>query len=145
MPNDNLRPTSSGHFRLSGDFDPDEITARIGVQPSCVLRTGDIHPDSGRPSGASYWWLRCADDADGDVSDQIISLIVKLRGVSQAVSELSAKFDGTMELVAYLDGNYPGFFLMASLVKDLASLNVDLDCKYIYASQNSSREANDAN
>jgi hypothetical protein len=122
-----------GYFSLSGDFEPDEISRQIGVEPSWFQRKGDINPGSGRPRLGAEWCLACTDDEYGDVADQIIMLVTKLKSKANVVAELSPKFFGTLNLVAYLNGTYPGFFLMASVVRDLASLNVDLDCKYIYA------------
>jgi hypothetical protein len=124
-----------GYFRLSGDFDPDDISKQLGLSPTWVQRIGDPGPpDAIGPSKGAEWCLACVDDEYGDVSDQILVLVSQLSSKAAVVAELSTKFDGTFNLVAYLNGTYPGFFLMASIVRDLASLNVDLDCKYIYAS-----------
>ena len=124
-----------GYFSLSGDFNPDEITRQLGIEPSWFQRIGDPGPPGalGSRKGA-VWCLACDDDDFGDVGDQIISLVVRLMDKSEIVSDLSTRFFGTFNLVAYLNGNYPGFFLMARIVRDLASLNVDVDCRFIYAS-----------
>ena len=142
-------PRTIGYFSLSGEFDPDEITQRLGIEPSWCHRIGDPGPpDAKGPRRGAEWCLACADDDFGDVGDQIISLVCKLERKSEIVSELSAKFWGTFYLVAYLDGNYPGFFLSSRFVRDLASLNVDLDCAYTYAPDGlteSNEESEDAN
>ena len=124
-----------GYFSLSGDFDPDDISKKLGLSPTWVQRIGDPGPpDAIGPRSGAEWCLACTDDEYGDIADQIIMLVTTLKSKAATVAELSPKFDGRFNLVAYLNGNYPGFFLMASIVRDLASLNVDLDCKYIYAS-----------
>ena len=123
-----------GYFSLLGDFEPDDISRQLGLSPTWFDRKGDISPVSGRPMQAAKWCLACTDDEYGDVADQIIMLVTKLKSKAATVAELSTKFSGTFKLVAYLNGNYPGFFLMARIVRDLASLDVDIDCKYIYAS-----------
>jgi hypothetical protein len=133
-----------GYFSLRGDFEPDDISRQLGLNPTWSQRKGDIHPGSGRPRLNDEWCLACADDDFGDVGDQIISLVVKLTPKATTVAELSTKFDGTMHLVAYLNGNYPGFFLTASILRDLASLNVDLNCEYIYVSNEPSEDGKSA-
>jgi len=141
-------PRTLSHFCLSGEFDPDLITQQLGIQPSWVLRIGDPGPPGARGTRKGAEWCLAADEewvANGDVSDQIISLVTRLKRKSDTVTELCMKFDGTIKLVAHLNGNYPGFFLMASVIRDLANLNVDVDCNYVYASDEPMRERNDVN
>jgi hypothetical protein len=133
-----------GYFSLRGDFEPDDISQQLGLNPTWSQRKGDIHPGSGRPRLNDEWCVACAEDDFGDVADQISSLVTKLLPKAATVAELSTKFDGTMYLVAYLNGNYPGFFLHASIMRDLVSLNVDLDCEYIYASDEPIEDGNSA-
>jgi hypothetical protein len=134
-----------GDFSLRGDFVPDDISQQLGLNPTWTHQEGDIYPGSGRPRLDGEWCLACADDDFGDVADQIISLVAKLRPKAAIVAELATKFDGTMHLIAYLNGNYPGFFLSPSIVRDLASLNVDLDCKYICVSDKLTEDVTSAN
>jgi hypothetical protein len=123
----------TGYFSLSGTFNPDEITQQLGIEPSWVQRIGDPGPPGAMgPRKGAEWCLACADDDGGDVADQIISIIRRLSPKALTVAELVTKFEATIYLVAYLKGNYRGFFLSASVVRDLADLNVDVECEYIY-------------
>jgi Domain of unknown function (DUF4279) len=123
-----------GYFSLSGNFDPDEITQQLGIEPSWAHRIGDPGPlNAVGPRLGAEWCLATDEDAYGDVADQIIFLLDRLKWSTEAVASLASKFTATFKLAAYLDSNYPSWFLSSEFVRQLAALNVDLDCKYIYA------------
>lgn len=136
------RVLSMGHFVLSGEFDPDDITRQLEIEPSWTRRIGEPGPWDGwtRPLRVASWYLACGEDDFGDVSDQVAALCVRLRGKTALVSSLSRQFSGEFNLVAYLDGNYPGFFLTQEMTRELADLGVWVQCTYVYAPQQNQDE-----
>jgi len=127
-------PKHIGHFELSGDFDPDEITRLLDIEPSWIHRKGGLrYEDSHGPSTVSAWILYCMEDVGGEVGDQISSLLFKLRPKHDIVKKLCTDYFGWFKLYAYLDGSSTGFLLKQSKLRELHSLGVSVDCEYIYA------------
>jgi hypothetical protein len=124
------------HFVLSGDFDPEAITARLGIEPTWTLKAGSLNPETGLPRKASYWVLACGDEEAGcDLQDQVIYMLWQLNSCKSDVAALCREFKGDLNLFACLDSNIPGFWLDASTLRKLAELNVDVDCRYIRSSE----------
>jgi len=127
-------PKYIGHFELSGDFEPDEITRLLAIEPSWVLRKGvDWVGGAKGPTKVSMWVLHCMADAAGDVNDQIISLLTDLWPKRDQVAELSLRYRGTFHVYAYMDSNYIGFWLDRAELQKLVALGVELEGHYIYA------------
>ncbi|MGA7158574.1 MAG: DUF4279 domain-containing protein [Acidobacteriaceae bacterium] len=124
-----------GNFTLIGAFDPDDISRQLGLTPSLCNRIGSINPASGEPRTCATWTLFVDEEDGGDVSDQVIKLLVKLEGNAQTVTGLSERFTAYIQVYASLHECHSGFFLNAGLLKDLADLNVDLECSYIREDQ----------
>jgi hypothetical protein len=123
-----------GHFELSGDFDPDEITRLLGIEPSWIHRKGGLrYEDSHGPSTRSAWLLYCFPDAGGEVSSQLVFLLSILWPKRDIVKKLCSDFFGWFKLYAYLDGSSMGFMLDQGMLLKLHSLGASLDCEYIYA------------
>jgi|ERR1035437_3182993 hypothetical protein len=126
-------PNRIGNFTLRGDFDPDEITKQLGIVPDWVARKGEYTVEGALgPIKASIWVLYCLRDAGCDVSDQIVSLLSKLSNKLALAGELSAKYDGTFNLVG-CRGSGIDFWIEAANVRRLADLNIDIDCDYVDA------------
>ena len=124
------------HFVLSGDFDPAAITARLGIEPTVAMKVGTPIDGTDRTWGASSWILACGDEEAGcDVQDQIIFLLFQLEACKAEVASLCKEYRGDLNLFACLDGNIPGFFLGSEILRKLAELNVDLECKFVRSSE----------
>jgi hypothetical protein len=131
------------HFVLSGDFDPDAITARLGIEPTRSLKAGVMDPETGRSRNTSYWVLGCGDqDAGCDMQDQVIYMLSQLDSCKAEVAALCDEYRGEFNLFACLDGNIPGFWLDAYTLRKLAQLNVDMDCRYIRSSEIDGKDGN---
>jgi hypothetical protein len=124
------------HFVLSGEFDPDAITARLGIEPTATLMAGTLNAETCRPIKASYWVLACGDEEAGcDVQDQVVYMLSQLNSCKTEIAALCEEYRGDLNLFACLDGTIPGFWLDAPTLKKLAQLNVDVDCQYIRSSE----------
>jgi hypothetical protein len=131
------------HFVLSGDFDPEAITATLGIEPTRSLKAGVVDPETGRSWNTSYWMLACGDqDAGCDAQDQVIYMLSQLDSCKTEVAALCDKYQGELNLFACLDGNIPGFWLDASTLRKLAQLNVDMDCRYIRSPEIDGKDGN---
>jgi Domain of unknown function (DUF4279) len=127
-------PKHIGHFELTGDFDPDEITRLLDIDPSWIHRKGGLwYEESHGPSKVSGWVLYCLPDCGGEVDSQIVTLLSTLWPKRDIVKKLCSDYFGCFNLYAYLDGNSMGFSLDQGQLLQLHSLGISLQCEYIHA------------
>ncbi len=110
---------SIGHFSLWGDFDAQEITTRIGLNPSVVYAKGSTDL-SDTPAQIATWDLYCPDDLQ--TSEQIDYLLSVLLPRAEEVRELASRYQGAMNVVG--DGS---FGLQPVTMNSLANLNLTLN------------------
>ena len=124
------------YFRLSGKFDPDEITRLLEIQPSWLKRIGDVGPPDGLGAmrGAEWCWQSEDDDAN-HVADQLIFLAGALWLKREIVAELSDKFGGTFHVYNEDYGANRDWFLSAQTLRLIADLHVDIECEDIRFTQ----------
>lgn len=124
------------YFRFYGDhFDPDEITRRLGIEPTTRFRPGDPITEDGEGRRRGYgWFLKVGKYPTLDIED-LLNELRELVPVSPAVvKQLCA--DLNVELIIVCGVGLDGLELVPTLffpqdflawVKELgASLNVDL-------------------
>src|SRR5437868_6664753 len=92
------------YFSLSGNFDPDEITRLLQIQPTSVKRIGDPGPpDALGPRLEAEWSWQPDDDDSDDVGDQLAYLAGALSLKRDRVAEQSKKFFGTFHVYNQID------------------------------------------
>jgi hypothetical protein len=128
-------------FTLTGQFEPDEITGLLGIQPSWVKRIGDPGPIDalGPRLGAEWAWQPVDDDSD-DVGDQLAFLAGALSLKRDQVAEVSKKFCGTFHV---FDINRD-WFVSAETLRLIADFQIDIQCRNIRFTQDDEVK-NDAN
>lgn len=123
------------YFSLSGEFEPDEITRLLQIQPTSVSRIGDPGPGSTRPRlGAEWVWQPDSDDS-ADVGDQLTYLAGELSQRAEEVARLSRKFFGTLRVHNQIDGVKRDWFLSAETLRLLADLHVYIECENVRLAQ----------
>jgi hypothetical protein len=113
--------------------DPDEITSQIGMQPTTVVRKGDVkHPGTdgvGPLLHTQNWWIRKIKLPPRLNLEECLELSLEtLQTYAENISIISRKYSG--ELAIYGNSRQatrPSLNVDASIVKKLASLGVDLD------------------
>jgi len=121
------------YFRLQGDFDPDEITRLLEMEPSCVERIGDPDPrGTSHPRLGAEWTWQPEDDDSDDVGDQLSYLAGSLSVKREKVAELSKKFFGTLHVYNQVDNQLDtvnrNWFLSSQTLRLIADLHVDIEC-----------------
>jgi Domain of unknown function (DUF4279) len=131
------------YFSLRGSFEPAEVTARIGLEPTESWRKGEIDSKTQRERRVSRWSLRSrlpeTEPLEGHIRDVLAQLDVR----GEAVREVARQAEACMQLVAYFYGDYPGLHFDRDITEGLAryALDVDFDFYYLYSHQ---REDTDA-
>jgi hypothetical protein len=123
------------YFTLTGDFDPAEISKRVGVTPTECWLKGDVNPRTQHERKFSRWSLYSRLERNASLEDHIADVLQQLGENKSEFVEVSSKHGGVMQLVAYFKSGYPGLDFERELVKSLAafSLSVDFDFYYLYS------------
>jgi Domain of unknown function (DUF4279) len=123
------------YFALEGDFDPADITARVGVQPSECWRRGDICDRTHRERKASRWSLYSRLERSQELEAHICDVLAQLDTHAEAFAAVSCEYGGWIQLVAYLHRDYPGLHFDRGITEWLAryTLAVDFDFYWLYS------------
>ena len=66
------------YFRIAGDFDPEEVTAILGLQPDNSWKIGDVRRDGISTYTCANWSFGRCDEYDGLVENQMRKTIAPL-------------------------------------------------------------------
>ena len=113
-----------GHFCLWGDFDPDEITKKLGLKPSSVDNKGEMWEGANFPSQVSGWDLHCPPDLTLD--EQIEFLLDLLLPRAVVLQLLAAQFTAELNVIC----TNGVLNLKFNTINRLAHLGVGLNCFY---------------
>ncbi len=122
-----MSQTLHPYFRLSGEFDPDEITRILEIEPSWVARIGDPGPPDavGPRKGALWVWQPDTDDSN-DIGDQLAFLAGSLSQKGESVAKLTKKFDGTFYVFNEVGEARAEWFVSSRVIRLIADLRVDI-------------------
>lgn len=85
------------YFRIAGDFDPDAVTERLGLQPNRTWKIGDMRRDGTIYDFASWEFGRC-DKYDVLVENQMHTTIAPLLDKINILNEIRESFNVTFTL-----------------------------------------------
>lgn len=123
------------YFALEGDFDPADITARVGTPPTECWRRGDTCDRTHRERKASRWSLYSRLDRDQELEAHIRDVLGQLDACAGEFAAVSRECGGWIQLVAYLHRDYPGLHFERDITEALAryALAVDFDFYWLYS------------
>ena len=118
------------YFQLSGQFDPDDITNRLAMEPSWTQKIGDPGPPDALAFrlGAVWAWQAQGDDSD-DLGDRLAYMAGTLSLKREAVAALSRDFFGTLHVSCSPRSGRESWFLSADLLRRLADLQVAIEAE----------------
>jgi hypothetical protein len=120
------------YFTISGQFDPDDITLQLEIEPSWIQRIGDPGPpDALGPRLGAVWGWQPQDDDSDDVDDQLAFMAGALSLKRDKVASLSRSFDGTFHVYSWQDVGRGNWFLSSDLLRLIADLQVNIECKQV--------------
>jgi len=124
------------YFRFYGDsFDPDEITRRLGIQPTNQFRLGDPINGNPRARWPSYSWIiKVGPRTTLDIKDMLGELREKADVLPAVVKQVCADLNLDLVITCGVSGEdadaVPTMFFPTELLKWVtelgASINVDV-------------------
>ena len=105
------RTTCYTYFSITGEFDPDEITSILGIQPVKTFRSGEpryylkngLKVDTGYKYSCSCWdGCRC-EEYDVNISNQMEKTIEPRISPSMKVIDFCSKVRAELDIDWYID------------------------------------------
>lgn len=103
---DEIIPEVSLYFRFYGDaFDPDEISRRLGVQPTNKFRPGDPIDEEGRARWPGYGWvIKVGPRQTLDIEEMLGELQKRANVSPQVVRQTCAELDLDLVITCAVSG-----------------------------------------
>jgi Domain of unknown function (DUF4279) len=120
------------YFTITGDFDPNGITDRLGIRPSESWHKGDRNERTHYERKFSRWSLNSRLDHSAALEEHVRDVLNQTRDHASAICEIGQEFDCWVQLVGYFHNEYPGFGLDSESIAGLALLKVGIDCDFYY-------------
>lgn len=121
------------YFCIEGfPFDPEELTKRLGIQPTKIWRKGDIHPKTRYEVQLNRWMLYSRLGKEKWLEDHVSDVLLQLDACSEALTPLTLECEAKLQLVGYFHQSYPGFQLDRGTTKKIGAYNLILDCDFYY-------------
>ncbi len=119
----------SASLTITGlDFDPQDITDKLGIIPTKTWKIGDlIHPKGTIKRKHNGWVLKSNLSKDNDLEAHIKSLLEQLQPVWDRVQEISHKYDTEISCVIYTDGEVPSIHLDQEIINKSHQINAEID------------------
>jgi hypothetical protein len=127
------------YFAIKGDFNPDEITDKLNLQPSEKWNIGDFRKDGKTKHTFSLWEYGRCENYNVIVENQMLQTIDKLIPKIQELKEIKQKYDVsfTLEVVptAYVGESTPALGANRKIIEFCYHTETDIDIDlYVYDS-----------
>jgi Domain of unknown function (DUF4279) len=118
----------STYFRLTGAFNPDEITAVVGIAPTKTHRAGDlISPRATMRYQNNVWRLDSSLDQSCDLEDHIKDVLERLQPGGAALINLCTQYAASIEcVISSYGGDRPAIAFSRDLLKQVTALNAEI-------------------
>jgi len=130
------------YFTLVGDFDPADITLRLGIEPTRSWKKGDINPNTQYERNHSRWSLNSRLEQTASLESHVSDVLEQLRPHASSVEQIRDEVEGGLQLVAYFYSVYPGFSLEAPVLFELGKLKLGIDCDFYYLYSDKREDSN---
>jgi Domain of unknown function (DUF4279) len=111
------------------DLDPDEITSRLGCQPSVSRRTGEVWTTPRgveRVARTGSWLLKIETRHPGDLDLQVAELLASLSVDLSVWDDLTMRFDADVFCGLFMRESNEGLSLSAKTMKNLGSRSLPI-------------------
>ena len=123
----------------------EELTRRIGLQPTEAWHAGDPSPPPRPTRKFSAWHLQSRLPLSDEVERHIIDVLDQIRGHEDAIREIARGCEVIMECVGYFHDYYPGFALDADTVRRIGECGASIDLDFYHYFADKPDSENDRN
>ncbi len=109
------------YFTLTGDFDPQNISAFLRLEPTEQWRKGSRNERTHLERTFSRWSLESRLERSASLEDHVRDVLEQTLGRAEAIREVGKEHTAYMQLVGWFHNDYPGFGLEADTISGLAA------------------------
>ena len=120
------------YFFFVGEFDPVDLSARVGMEPTRSWRKGDTNPHTNLEREHSRWTVDSRLHEQSSLEAHVDDVLEQLRPSAEAIRSERDRTDGGLQLVGYFHTDYPGFGLSDRVTAELADMKLGFDCDFYY-------------
>ena len=120
------------YFTVTGEFAPEDISKRLGLQPTDCWIKGSRNEQTHLERKFSRWSLYSRLDRTVALEAHVDDVLEQLQPARDRIADLLKEVTGEMILVGYFYRDYPGLHFKASTLSNLAAINVDIDMDFYY-------------
>jgi hypothetical protein len=120
------------YITVVGDFDPETITARVGLKPSEAWTKGEQNERTHRERKFSRWSLNSRLERSASLEDHLKDVLEQALPKTEQFRQVGEEYQVGVQLVGYFYNDYPGFGVDQDSISGLARLNVGIDCDFYY-------------
>ena len=121
------------YFTLTGDFEPADVTAQIGLEPSFACRKGETF---GRENKAvrkfSRWIVDSRLPSENFLEEHVVDVLAQLAEVKDRVAGLESKWEPHVVLTGFFSDLASGIFLKSEMLSLIADMKLGLDIRMNY-------------
>jgi hypothetical protein len=118
---------SGARIKIFGrDLDPDEVTSRLGLTPTRVLRAGHPRPRTSIVEKEGLWELKSDLPEDRDLAEHVASVLGKVVPLTHLVREMSGQYTVLLACIVHAPSE-PPLALSRDAVGQLAALGAEVD------------------
>jgi hypothetical protein len=117
-------------FNLTGlDFNPDDLTNKLGINPTKIWRIGDlIHPKTILKRKENGWSLQSQLDKNHLLEEHIKYILNQLESKRNFLQEICSKNYGELSCIIYaINKERPSIHLDQDIIKKVHQLNCEID------------------
>ena len=117
-------------FKLTGaDFDPDEVTRRVGLEPTRTWRAGDIRRPGATAAKISCWSLYTDLEQTWDTDRHIAQVIDLLRPHIQSINAVrkELRLEAEFACVLYIRSKRPALHFDRAILDVVDALDAEID------------------
>ncbi|HEY3348945.1 MAG TPA: DUF4279 domain-containing protein [Thermoanaerobaculia bacterium] len=111
---------------------PEEVTRRVGLEPTKTWQQGDLIPRTTRHLASSGWEISASDVGGAELSPQMEALFGRIQGREASIAEFSRDARIELSIVVYAHESVPALHLPRETVEYLnrlhSSVDIDLYC-----------------
>jgi len=120
------------YITVVGDFNPEAITARVGLKPSEAWIKGERNERTHRERKFSRWSLKSRLKLSASLEDHVKDVLEQALPKAEQFRQVGNEYQVGVQLVGYFYDDYPGFAVDQDSISGLARLNVGIDCDFYY-------------
>ena len=120
------------YLTITGDFDPEQITTRLGLEPTESWKKGDRNERTHLERKFSRWSLESRLSRSAALENHVRDVVQQADSRAEALVEVGNDFECWIQLVGFFHTDYPGFGLDRETISALARLTLSVDCDFYY-------------